>query len=213
MKRIILLAIFAVIFVPPMFSADKNDDKNAGIFYKENYCYAVGAPKGWVLDSKSGRMNGLQVVFYKEGSNWSDAESVIYINVSSKNENKTVENIIKNDVDSFKKRNKDLKVEDASDVKMDDKKGIVKYFLGGKDQNYEAVGYLDEEKVVILFILSSRNEKGFKESLPAFKELLQSYFRMELESDKGAVKDDSIILSRTVRNAIQASGDRKLKIK
>ena len=195
-----------------MFSAEKTENKYAGIFYGKTYGYAIAAPKGWVLDNDSKKNNGLQVVFYPEGSSWNHSDSVMYINISLKKDKQGVKDIVKNDVDGFMKRNKGLKVYDAPDVKVDEKVAIVKYFQGHKGNAYEAVGCLDDEKVVIMFVLSSKMEKDFKSSLPAFEELLHSYFRMEVKIEQGVNPNYNIIFGRDVVDEIKKSGDRKLNI-
>lgn len=45
----------------------------------------------------------------------------------------------------------------------------------GAFHRYEAVAYVGEEKVLVMFVISSKNEAIFKRDLPAFVKLVQSY--------------------------------------
>lgn len=154
-----------------------SEDANSGIIYGKNHVYTLTAPKGWVLDNKSGVSQGLYAVFYPQNSSWKDGVSVMYANVWEKqNTNQTVKDAIANDIAEFKKNSPDLKVEDAKAIELGKgKTATVRYFSNDTNSNSEAVAYIEEEKVVVLIILTSRTKKDFESSLPAFQELVGSY--------------------------------------
>ncbi len=61
------------------------------------------------------------------------------------------------------------------------KKAVVVFYEGDQWGNYEAVGYLNEEKSINFLVMSAKTKKVFEESLPAFYEVLESYqFEKEL---------------------------------
>lgn len=156
----------------------------SGIIYGKNYAFTLTAPKGWVLDDTSGRSQGLQAVFYPEGSSWDKGAAVMYANVYLKRDSKeeSLEKVIAGDVADYKKRSAKLKVTDAEplptrrDERVKDKKAAVKYFTGDENGNDEAVAYIAEGQVVVMLALTARTKKDFESSLPAFKELVGSYF-------------------------------------
>ena len=151
---------------------------DSGIIYGKNYSFALTAPKGWVLDTTSGRQQGLQAVFYPNGSSWKSGAAVMYPSVLQKADpaRESLESVIANE-DS-----PNLKVVDAdaiptrTDARSKDKKATVKYFTGDRNGNSEAVAYLDEGNLVVMLVLSTRSQKDFETSLPAFKEFVDSYF-------------------------------------
>ena len=157
---------------------------NSGIIYGANHAFTLTAPKGWVLDNTSGKGQGLQAVFYPEGSSWKNGAAVMYANVYQKKNVKeeSLEKVIAGDIDEYKKRSPELKITDAEplltakDVRVKDKKAIIKYFTGDENGNHEAVAYVDEGKVVVMLVLTARSKKDFESSLSAFKELVGSYF-------------------------------------
>ncbi len=164
--------------------AQAQDDRESGIIYGKNYSFTLTAPRGWVLDDSSGRGQGVQAVFYPKDSSWKNGAAVMYASVYQKiDPNKeSVQTVIANDIAEYKKNSAELKVVDAepvltrTDARSKDKKATVKYFTGDRNANAEAVAYVDEGKVVVMLVLSARSQKDFDSSLPAFKDLVGSYF-------------------------------------
>ena len=110
----------------------------------------------------------------------------MYTNVIEKTAKQTLIDIIEGDVDDFRKASPNLKVEDAKAVELGKaKSATVKYFSGDANGNFEAIAYIEEAKVVVLVVLSSRTRKDLDQSLSAFKELVGSYFFM---SDKVVIE-------------------------
>ncbi len=185
MFRKLNVAIVLMILCSSAHAQEKSQKGgDSGIIYGENHAFTLTTPKGWVLDSTSGRTQGLQAVFYPEGSSWQKGTVVMYANVYQKKDVKkeSLETVIAGDVAEYKKRSVELKVTDAEplpttkDARVKDKKATIKYFTGDEHENDEAVAYIDEDKVVVMLVLTARNKKDFESSLPAFKELVGSYF-------------------------------------
>src|SRR4030088_993829 len=65
-------------------NTQKPADNNSGIIYGQDHVFVLTAPKGWVLDNKSGVSQGLQAVFYPEGSSWKSGTVVMYANAYHK---------------------------------------------------------------------------------------------------------------------------------
>jgi hypothetical protein len=156
----------------------KEGEQYGGIIYGKNHSFMLTAPEGWIIDNKSGIPNGLHAVFYPKGSSWSKATAMMYANTASKKVagNETIGKVIEYDISQFKKKSPDLAVKDAEPLPISKgKKAIIKYFSGDNFNNHEAIAYIDENKVVVIIVLSSRSKEEFENSLPAFKELLNSY--------------------------------------
>jgi hypothetical protein len=165
---IAILVIFA--------TAQAQSSGDSGIIYGKDHAYALTAPKCWVLDNKAGMKDGLYAVFYPEGSSWANGTVVMYTNVGSKDANQTVDGFILGDINQFKRESPNIKITDADAVTLEKgKKALVRYFTGDANGNFEAVGYIDEPKVVLMVVLTSRNKKDFDSALPAFHDLLKSY--------------------------------------
>ncbi len=177
-SSLILVLLLLCISASAQKKDETNQDSNTGIIYGKNHAYALTAPKGWVLDNKNGVKQGLHAVFYPRGSSWSDGVAVMYANVWQKESaTQTVQDIIDSDIQKFKENVPDLKVENAEAIELEkDKTATVKYFTSDANgQNFEAIAYINEEKLVVLIVLTSRTKKDFEKSLPAFRELVGSY--------------------------------------
>ncbi len=152
-----------------------SSEANSGIIYGDQHAFMLAAPKGWVLDNSSGVSQGLHAVFYPRGGSWEHSPSVMYANTASKKVkgNETLNKLIAYDVGQYRRNHKSIKIVDAPDISLSNKKtAVVKYFYFS---NAEAVAYIDEEKTVVLIVLSSNSSDEFQNSLPAFRKLVESY--------------------------------------
>ena len=151
-----------------------------GIIYGDNHSYSLTAPKGWLLDNKSGVSSGLHAVFYPKGGSWENSGAVMYTNVAQLNatDQTNAQDVIDYDIGQFKKSSPDIKIEKADTIKTSKqgRNAIVYTFLKDSNGNCESVAYIEEDKVVVLVTMSSRTEKDYLESEAAFKELVESYY-------------------------------------
>jgi hypothetical protein len=157
------------------------NDLNTGIIYGDKFAFSLTAPKGWILDNKSGVTQGLYAVFYRQGESWDKALTVMYANTASLEDkaHKTLDQLIKYDLDNFRSNYSDIKIIDGNNIVIKDKIiAKVKYLSGKSYGNYEAMAYIDAGKTGIMIIMSSRSENGYKNSLTAFEDLVKSYFFM-----------------------------------
>jgi len=172
-KNIILLVIISL----GLISFGQAELKT-GIIYGNNHAFCLTAPNGWVLDNQAGVSQGLHAVFYKIGESWDKAETVMYANTALLEDSlhKTIDQLIKYDLDNFKNNYSNIKVTDGKDIVI--KENViakVKYLSGQSYGNYEAIAYIDAGKTGVMIILSSRTKSGFESSLEAFKDIVKSY--------------------------------------
>jgi hypothetical protein len=175
MKRILNLLILLSF---GLFSLGQ-EGMNTGMIYGENFAYNLTAPEGWILDNESGVDQGLFAVFYRKGESWKKAVTVMYTNTASLEEDthRTLDQLIKFDIDDFKSQYSDLKIEKGNDITITEKNIAKVYYLSGKSYgNFEAMAYIDAGKTGIMIIMSSRTKEGFDNSLTAFESLVKSYF-------------------------------------
>lgn len=192
-RRLIPLMVLCLMYISavPALSAESKKSKNdSGIIYGNNHSFMLTAPNGWVLDNKSGVPNGLHAVLYPVGSSWTNATAVMYANTVDKSVsgNETLDKVIEHDVDTFKKRSQNLALKEGDflSTSSQNKKATAKHFSGDLYNNYEAVAYIDENKVVVIIVLSAKNRDAYEKSLPSFKELVGSYqfFTEDVRIDK-----------------------------
>ncbi len=175
---IILFFVLVAILAGEVLADDSSENiPNTGIVYGKDHAFSLTAPDDWVLDNNAGRSMGLHAVFYREESSWKNATAVMYANTAHKSVegNETLKNLIKTDISRFKKNSPGIKIIDAGEVKADGKRAVVRKFTGDKWGNYEAVAYIDESKVIVMLVITSRSKKDFQDFYPSFIELIKSY--------------------------------------
>ncbi len=169
---ILILTLFGLI-------AFGQEEMKTGIIYGDNHAFSLTAPDGWILDNKSGINQGLYAVFYRKGESWEKAVTVMYANTASLEDNahKTLDQLIKYDLENFRSNYPDIKITDGKDILIKNKVlAKIKYLWGKSYGNFEAMAYIDAGKTGIMIIMSSRAKEGFDNSLKAFEDLVKSYF-------------------------------------
>lgn len=181
MKNKVTSLIFSLILLTvSVYAQTKTDDpKNigTGIIYGRNHAYILKAPKDWVMDNQSGVSQGIHAVFYPKGSSWDKGTAVMYTNVMAKaSEKQSLQDLIDEDIRGFKQNSPNLKVEDGETLTLEKgKSAVVKKFTNDANGNYESVAYINEPKVAVIIVLTSRSKKDYEASLAAFRELVASY--------------------------------------
>lgn len=157
----------------------EGDTRKALIVEGDDHLFMVSAPKGWVLDDTSGMGSRIRCVFYPQGQQWASAPTVMYVNplhgFSAKE--RTLQSLIADDEKSFKKRSPRGRVSEGGTLPTGatNKSARVRYFSQSGGAPHEAVAYVPEKDLVMLVVLSAKNPESFQKSLPAYRELVQSY--------------------------------------
>ncbi|MBI5043239.1 MAG: hypothetical protein HZC10_05300 [Nitrospirae bacterium] len=174
--RTLLIVILFLINLLPQAIAGESSSK---IFFGEDYAYYLKAPEGWMLDQSGGINQDVPAVFYPQGSSWSEATTVMYTTAAYLDglKNKDIDDVIESNEDYFEERSQDIKIDKKDSIKIEGgkKEAKIVYFLNDSHGNHEAVAYIEEEKVVVMIVLSSRTQQDFYMSLNRFEELVRSY--------------------------------------
>lgn len=152
-------------------------EEGVGIVYGSNHAFSFKAPKGWMLDNESGVNQGVHAVFYEKGGSWDKSKVVAYARAADRGAVKTAADQVAKTIADFRK-NGNVKYDGkkVKSVKTESgKEGEIYHFSGDKWGNFEAVAYFVEDKTINFVVLNSRDEKLFKDALPAFEELAKSY--------------------------------------
>lgn len=158
--------------------AKNTKDANCGLLYGKNHSLTFCAPQGWVLDNGIMNDQGIYAVFYPEGSDFPTAKETgafMYINVVPRDADSPVEKMMADDVNESKQSAPQSVVKQGEAIKIEDRSIPVLRFAPGAYDRYEAVAYVGEEKVLVMFVLSSKSEKVFAIDYPYFVQLVQSY--------------------------------------
>jgi hypothetical protein len=148
------------------------------MLYGDDHCFGLVAPKGWALDDTSGLGSKIRVVLYPMGQKWATAQTVMYVNPihQDKTHRRTMDELIAQDVTAFQKAAPRGKVTVAPPVHTDKgQTAEVRYFAREGREPEEAVAYVMEKDLVMLLVLSSREDGGFHRALPTFRNMVASY--------------------------------------
>lgn len=152
------------------------NEASSGLVYGKDHAFWVSAPKGWVLDNRSGAPQGLHAVFYRLGSSWSDATTVMYVNTGRLAKGESLESFIAGDLARFREQSPNVKMTKESSLSTSDKRTAdVRRFSGDQWGNDEAVAYIQEDAVVVMIVLTARNRPDFEGARLSLAELVKSY--------------------------------------
>jgi len=156
----------------------KAPNDNCGLLYGKDHSLTFCAPDGWLLDNGIMNDQGIYAVFYPAGSNFQDAKdsgTYMYFNVVGKIPHETVAKMMAGDAEQVQHDAPAAVVVQSDPIKIGDVSVPVLRFTPGAFDRYEAVAYIGQEKVLVMAIISSKNEDLFKKDYPAFVLLVQSY--------------------------------------
>ena len=164
--------------IPKEDGGGKSKEGNCGLLYGKDHSLTFCAPDGWTLDNTIMNDQGVYAVFYPADSNWLDAKesgAFMYINVVTRAADSTVEKMMAGDAKDAKQFEPSAVVVPGEPIKIGDVSVPVQRFAPGGFKRYEAVAYVDQSEVLVMFIISSKEESLFKRNYPAFVKLVQSY--------------------------------------
>ncbi len=133
---------------------------------------------GWHHERGPSLQNGVNVQV-PDGFTFSNAETVIYAKAAYKPripETTSLEALIKNDKDEFRKDDPGITITRVSPLKTKDGKVLESYtFFPTAKGNWEEVSYGEEGEYYLIFTISSRSHAGFLGSLPVFEQYIAQY--------------------------------------
>jgi hypothetical protein len=195
MKHLAALAVLASLAALGFCQQKDSDQRGSGgqdelsvLMYRDGAGFFIDAPKGWIVDKETGKRLGTCCVFYPRGATWDNAETVMYPSIAKKVPGQsTLDEFMKSDLAGFRGHDPGMSYEDAQDIPLQNKRvAKVRLFHGVNRGSSEAVAYIDEENFIALFVMSSKTEKGFNESMPLFRTAVQTYLYMNVKVDKSA---------------------------
>lgn len=172
--------------------SNPRQDEASVLMYRDGSGFFIDVPKGWVIDQEAGKRGGTCCVYYPQGSTFNDADTIMYPNIATKREGqRTLDEFMKSDLSRFLEHEPAMKYENAQDILLQNKRiAKIRLFHGVNRGSSEAVAYIDEEKIVALFVMSSRSERAFNESMPLFRSAVKTYTYMNVTVSPDAMKEE-----------------------
>ncbi len=138
----------------------------------------VNSPQGFAFDIDASHQTSTKM-FVQQGRNFSNSETVIYAKAIYKPrmpEIKSLKELMDFDIAKFKGHDQSIKIAAVPSIVDGDGKELrVLSYLPSVEGNWESVAYIEEGEYYLLFTISSRSQKGFESSIPAFKAMIAGY--------------------------------------
>lgn len=164
---------------PSEGAARSTQNDNCGIVFGKAHVFNVCAPKGWVLDTSIGNEDGIYAAFYPAKSTWqaaSQSGTVMYINTApKKGANETVAGLMATDAEDIKHSAPSAVIKEGESIKLEGGVVRVQLFEHAGFERFEAVAYVDSPKIIVMFVMTSKDEASFKRDYPLFAQLVKSY--------------------------------------
>lgn len=166
-----------LILASPVAQAQGDTTGKAALLYGSNHALTIRAPKGWTLDSRSGRAQGLQTVFYPNGTTWAASPTIMYCQVIPRTATmKDRASLVASDVDRYRASSTTAVIEVGDDIPLSrDQSAQVRRYYGGVSNRFEVTAYIEERTVVVVLVLSCSTPEEIEKALPNLRDLVDSY--------------------------------------
>ncbi len=168
----------AALFLCMAFTALSLSAQAGGLIEGKGWAFLVSAPEGWVWDATTLRHQGVQGLFYKQGTKFSPSSLHMYITPTGKKAGEAAGfgDFIEADETMFMKTDPTNVVKDlapySSGVKYD---FTIKDFDDPTEGFYQSIAYYDGEGAYFIFVLFCRSARERERERTAFLELLDSF--------------------------------------
>ena len=145
-------------------------------------------PAGWHHEPEPSRKHHMNVLA-PDGSSFSDAETIIYARALYKPDLKgmgSVDDVVADDKKGFAEHAPPATVADVEPLVTGDGQKLRSItFFPKEEGNWEIVAYGVEGDYYLMFTMSSRTQRGYKEALPIFAALLHAYKEKPGDAEAG----------------------------
>lgn len=164
--------ILALIFTESVWGVS---DGGTGTVLVADHSFSFTAPKGWIMDDRSGVSQGLFVVFYPTGQSWRDSPVMAYMRTHAKNDlAATIPQLVDQTIRTH--GSPDYRVSFFQGIDLGpDRKAMIYHYSGDRRGSHEAVAYIEEQNTFNCLVLSARDRKDFDDAQDVFAEMVKSY--------------------------------------
>jgi hypothetical protein len=169
----------------PDNSSTKTDDMPCGMIYGKDHFLSICSPTGWTFDDSIMAKKGIYATFYRKQFTFNEAmdrHTIMYLNVVLKEKGQeNASEMMKLDVEKTKRSSPNLVIQQVKPILIPgekDKPAIrvpVQTFLNDYQGGYESVAYIENDKTIVLIVISSVSEELLHQDYADFVKLVQSY--------------------------------------
>jgi len=180
----VLIAFISLSFSFLTAQTDTQKVGAGGVVVGDGYAIALGAPAGWVFETKLALQRGARVLIYPEEEDIDASPSMIYVNVFPL-EGLSLEAWLTEDIAALEDEYPGIKITQHSDLETVDSLSAVVREFDPVDSRYpvkERVAYIRLGKHVAIISLSAQSDDAYNNSIEAFEYVVTGFsdFRKEL---------------------------------
>jgi len=184
MKLHVLLAVGLFAGLAAQQPSDQREGAG-GIIFGPGFAFALGAPQGWIFDTRSAQIIGSRVVMYPVDTDLTTTDVWIAANAFPLNE-LSIKDWIEQDIADLKAEFPGIKVTSHPDMFTADSLLARVRGFSPAESGYELterIAYIKLGENVAVISLSARSQKTLEESLDAFDYVVSGFsdFKKELE--------------------------------
>lgn len=165
---------------------EKDEREGAGGFIVgPDYSFVIGAPKGWLFDTKYAYIVGAKAVMYPVETDLTTTDVIIYANALPL-EARSLDAWVADDIARLKTDYPGISITtESSLMTADSTLALIRGFAPAKSayELYERTAYVKMGPVVAVISLSTASEETFKRSLSAFEFVVKGLRKI----DKSAI--------------------------
>lgn len=148
---------------------------DGGIIGGKGHLYHLKAPIGWSMDTKSGVVRGIPVIFTPLNAPGPDYPTVLYSQIMQR-KGRSLDELVHGMVNMLKPGA--VMADDfvQPPIKLsENRQAIVRKLPAGNDGNRELVAFIEEPDWLVLIILAADTDADAARVRPVFEDLVQSY--------------------------------------
>ncbi|HEY4271860.1 MAG TPA: tetratricopeptide repeat protein [Candidatus Udaeobacter sp.] len=160
-----------------------------GIVHGPKAGFNITAPEGWVIDTESGKKQGMPCVLYPKGSSWSDAKTVMYANMAGP-EFEGVYAFVEMAIREMKAKHGTPKEKIASGKTKDGHDYFINEYPATKTYSqWERVGYIQFPQGVAFIVLTSRDKASYQKDSDKLGKVLKTLVYVEAKPEVASGQD------------------------
>lgn len=163
----------------------KPDDMPCGMIHGKDHFLSICAPGGWTFDDSVMAKDGIYATFYRKEFSYHEAmarHTIMYVNVQLKEKGQqNASEMMKLDAEKTKRDSPKLVIQQGSPIMIPGDKDKaatrvpVQSFLNDYQGGYESVAYIENDKTIVLVVVSSISKELMQQDYSDFVKLVQSY--------------------------------------
>jgi hypothetical protein len=173
-----VISVAALVLTSAALLPAQSDSLPSALLYSDSVSFFVTPPSGWVLDSETGKVDGVLAAVFRRGESWRQGRAVMYANTIALADTRraTFERAVANAATDWAARAGDGAITSLSaPATASGDVPLIKRFVSVRHGAFEAVAYFHHGAYAPILVLTARSQAEFDAAFPAFEAFVRSY--------------------------------------